>query len=68
MFPFCKFGVVYIFVSPQVLTKREPVDVPEYWKERTNPIRRFYQAPLNGLLKVLTPVLVSYITRISRSG
>lgn len=33
--------------------------MPEYWKERTNPIRRFYQAPLNGLWKALTPVLVS---------
>lgn len=45
------------YLKDQVLAKHEPVDVPEYWKERTNPIRRFYQAPLDGLWKALTPVM-----------
>lgn len=36
---------------------REPIDVPEYWKEIRNPIRRFYTAPLDVVTKVLTPVI-----------
>lgn len=47
-----------LFLS-QVLSKREPVHVPEYWNARTNPIRRFYQAPLDAVWKALTPVIVS---------
>jgi len=37
--------------------KHEPVEVPEYWKEIRNPIRRFYTAPLDQITKVLTPVI-----------
>ena len=48
------------YLKDQVLSHKEPVYVPEYWKERTNGIRRAYQAPLDGLWKALTPVLVRY--------
>lgn len=42
--------------------------MPEYWKERTNPIRRFYQAPLEAVYRALTPVLVGYINTVIVSG
>ncbi|KAI5644982.1 NADH:ubiquinone oxidoreductase, NDUFB6/B17 subunit domain-containing protein [Phthorimaea operculella] len=35
----------------------EPIEVPEYWRERTNPIRRFYRFPLDTLFKGLAPML-----------
>lgn len=47
------------YLKDQILTKREPVHVPEYWLERTNVIRRFYQWPLVQVHKLLTPVIVS---------
>lgn len=47
------------WLKDQVLTQREPVFVPEYWQAIRNPIRRFYQAPLNAFYKVIVPVLVS---------
>lgn len=47
------------YLKDQILTKNEPVHVPEYWKQRTNPIRRFYQFPLNTVEKILAPVIVS---------
>lgn len=46
------------WVKDQHLAPNEPVHVPEYWKERINPIRRFYRAPLDGLYNALKPVLV----------
>lgn len=47
------------YLKDQILSHNEPRDVPEYWLERTNPIRRFYQFPLNTVEKILTPVMVS---------
>lgn len=49
------------YLKDQELSKNEPRFVPEYWKERTNPIRRFYQFPLNTLENVILPVIVSFI-------
>lgn len=46
------------WLKDQVLASNEPVYVEEYWKERTNPIRRFYRKPLDVLFKSLMPVLV----------
>ncbi|XP_026739101.1 uncharacterized protein LOC113501967 [Trichoplusia ni] len=45
------------WLQDQVLAPNEPVHVPEYWKERTNIIRRIYRAPLDNLFKALTPML-----------
>lgn len=47
------------YLQDQILSHNEPREVPEYWLARTNPIRRFYQFPLNTMGKLLTPVLVS---------
>ena len=47
------------YLKDQILSPNEPRHVPEYWKARTNPIRRFYQFPLATVEKVLTPVIVS---------
>lgn len=46
------------WLKDQQLSHHEPRHVPEYWKERLNPIRRFYRAPLDLVQKGLTPVLV----------
>lgn len=48
------------YLKDQQLSEREPVYVPEYWLERTNPIRRFYQFPLATVEKALSPVIVSF--------
>lgn len=53
------------YLKDQHLTAREPVHVPEYWKERYNPIRRFYRAPLNALQKIVQPIVVSSKQRLS---
>ncbi|KAM3967823.1 NADH dehydrogenase (ubiquinone) B17 subunit [Aphomia sociella] len=45
------------WLKDQVLAPNEPVHVEEYWRERTNPIRRFYRKPLDSLFTTLTPVL-----------
>ncbi|KAJ0182350.1 hypothetical protein K1T71_001719 [Dendrolimus kikuchii] len=45
------------WLKDQVLAPNEPVHVEEYWRERTNPIRRFYRAPLDKLFGALTPML-----------
>ncbi|XP_053695695.1 uncharacterized protein LOC128743192 [Sabethes cyaneus] len=45
------------WLKDQVLSHNEPRYVPEYWKERLNPIRRAYRAPLDVVQKVLTPVM-----------
>lgn len=47
------------YLKDQILSENEPRYVPEYWKERTNPIRRFYQWPLLQVENILTPVMVS---------
>lgn len=49
------------WLKDQELSHHEPKHVPEYWKERVNPIRRFYRAPLDVVWKALTPVLVNII-------
>lgn len=49
------------WVKDQHLAPNEPVHVPEYWKERYNPIRRFYRAPLDGLYSALKPIMVSCV-------
>lgn len=46
------------WVKDQHLAPNEPVHVPEYWRERINPIRRFYRAPLDGLYNALKPMVV----------
>lgn len=46
------------WLQDQVLASNEPVHVEEYWRERTNPIRRFYRKPLDVLFTKLSPVLV----------
>lgn len=48
------------WLKDQHLAPNEPVHVPEYWRERYNPIRRFYRAPLDKLYNVLKPALVSF--------
>ena len=48
------------YLKDQELSKNEPRFVPEYWKERTNPIRRFYQFPLNTVENIIKPVIVSF--------
>lgn len=48
------------YLKDQILSKNEPVHVPEYWNEITNPIRRIYQMPTRMLEAVLTPVIVSF--------
>ena len=47
------------WLKDQHLSPSEPVYVPEYWKARINPIRRFYRAPLDALYTALKPILVS---------
>jgi len=47
------------WVKDQELAHDEPRVVPEYWLERTNPIRRFYMAPLDAVHRALTPAMVS---------
>lgn len=49
------------YLKDQILTENEPKYVEAYWRERTNPIRRFYKAPLDMMHKALTPILVSVI-------
>lgn len=46
------------WLQDQILDKNEPRYVEEYWKERTNPIRRFYRKPLDTLFNRLVPTLV----------
>lgn len=46
------------WLKDQVLTAREPVYVQEYHDAIRNPIRRFYQKPLNALCRALTPAMV----------
>ncbi|XP_065156058.1 uncharacterized protein ND-B17 [Atheta coriaria] len=45
------------WLKDQVLTHREPVNVPEMYNFQYNPIRRFYRAPLEALQRMLTPSL-----------
>lgn len=46
------------WLQDQVLAHNEPLYVEEYWKERTNVIRRFYRKPLDVIFTALSPVLV----------
>ncbi|CAO1359029.1 unnamed protein product [Diamesa tonsa] len=45
------------WLKDQELTKNEPKYVSAYWKERVNPIRRFYTAPLDMVCKAMTPAI-----------
>uniref|UniRef100_A0A336K4K4 CSON000136 protein n=1 Tax=Culicoides sonorensis TaxID=179676 RepID=A0A336K4K4_CULSO len=45
------------YLKDQHLSKNEPCNVSEYYKEIRNPIRRAYMAPLDTITKVLTPVI-----------
>lgn len=49
-----------LYLKDQILSKHEPVNVPAYWQEITNPIRRFYQFPLKTVEAILSPVVVSF--------
>lgn len=46
------------WLKDQHLAPHEPVYVPELINAKINPIRRFYQAPLNKLYSALAPVMV----------
>lgn len=46
------------WIKDQELSPNEPRYVPEYYKERYNPIRRAYKMPLDIAFKPLIPVLV----------
>lgn len=46
------------WVKDQRLSPNEPVHVPELIKSKLNPIRRFYRAPLDKVMSILTPVVV----------
>lgn len=46
------------WLKDQHLSPNEPAYVPEYYKQRFNPIRRFYRMPLDKLFAPLVPVLV----------
>jgi hypothetical protein len=46
------------WIKDQELSPNEPKYVPEYYKERYNPIRRAYKMPLDIAFKQLIPVLV----------
>lgn len=48
------------WLKDQQLAPNEPRHVPEYWKERLNPIRRTYKAPLDLVQKALSPVVVGF--------
>ncbi|XP_076245431.1 NADH dehydrogenase (ubiquinone) B17 subunit [Calliopsis andreniformis] len=45
------------FVDSQILDPSEPVVPKNYYKERYNPIRRFYRFPLDQLERMLVPRL-----------
>ncbi|CAH1390314.1 unnamed protein product [Nezara viridula] len=45
------------WVKDQILSDCEPVEVCELQRELTNPIKRFYRAPLNAVYKILKPVI-----------
>lgn len=47
------------YLKDQILTENEPRYVEAYWRERLNPIRRFYKFPLDQVQKAMTPMLVS---------
>ena len=46
------------WVEDQAL-HNEPIEVPEYYRARLNPIRRFYRFPLDSMQRALTPTMVS---------
>ncbi|KAJ4450492.1 hypothetical protein ANN_01919 [Periplaneta americana] len=54
------------WVKDQELSPNEPRHVPEYFKERYNPIRRAYRMPLDMAFKPLMPVLGERRTNIIR--
>ncbi|XP_022129839.2 NADH dehydrogenase [ubiquinone] 1 beta subcomplex subunit 6-like [Pieris rapae] len=45
------------WLKDQILSPNEPAYVEEYWRERTNPIRRIYRLPLDVTFGVLSNVL-----------
>ncbi|XP_053617845.1 uncharacterized protein ND-B17 [Plodia interpunctella] len=47
------------WLKDQVLAPHEPVHVEEYYRELTNPIRRFYRKPLDVIFNALAPALGS---------
>ena len=46
------------YLKDQILHD-EPIIPKDYYKERYNPIRRFYRAPLDKVQSALTPIMVS---------
>lgn len=50
------------WIEDQVL-HNEPIEVPEYYRARLNPIRRFYRFPLDRLETAITPIIVKYQLR-----
>lgn len=47
------------FLKDQVLSAREPVFVPELYRELNNPVRRFFRYPFDKLQAFLEPKIVS---------
>lgn len=48
------------WLKDQILSKHEPVHVPELERELMNPIRRFYRYPLDCVERMMMPVVVSF--------
>ncbi|XP_029172770.1 exosome complex exonuclease RRP42-like [Nylanderia fulva] len=54
------------WLDAQKLAPEEPVTPPGYYKKMYNPIRRFYQAPMNKFQNLMEPVMGftgAYVTR-----
>ena len=47
------------YIKSLILTRKEPRDVPEFYREFFNPIRRFYRIPLDTYEKLAKPIVVS---------
>ncbi|KAI4497063.1 hypothetical protein M0802_007809 [Mischocyttarus mexicanus] len=45
------------YLKDQILDPSEPVIPPNYYKERYNPIRRFYRAPMDKFENMLVPLV-----------
>ncbi|KAG7203192.1 hypothetical protein KM043_010299 [Ampulex compressa] len=56
------------WLKDQILAPDEPIVPPNYYKERFNPIRRFYRAPLNALERMITPIVGPSAAIITRNS
>ena len=56
------------YLESQTLSDREPVRVDELERQLLNPIRRFYRAPFNHLIKLLEPTFVRNNLKLSNQS